>query len=80
MTTQVEHRPVHPRTQQRTLPRLGIIHGTLPGWIFAKLVIWGALAVSVALLYRGVRAARALLVLTPLLALAAAAIALYKPF
>lgn len=62
------------------LARLGVMHGALPGWVLAKLAIWGALAVAIALIHRGPRAARSLLVITPLLAMAAAAIALYKPF
>lgn len=61
------------------LARLGVMHGALPTWVLIKLGIWTVLAASMALPYRGARAARVLLVAAPLLALAAAATALYKP-
>ena len=61
------------------LARLGSMHGALPGWVYAKIVIWGALGAALFLAYRRAYAL-ALLVAVPLLALAAGAIALYKPF
>jgi hypothetical protein len=61
------------------LARLGIAHGGLPGWILLKLGIWLLLSGALALALRVTGAARAVLVGTPLLALLAAAIALYKP-
>jgi hypothetical protein len=62
------------------LARLGIIQAGLPGWILLKLGIWLLLAASIALVYRGREVARALVWAVPLLALAAAASALVKPF
>jgi hypothetical protein len=62
------------------LARLGIVQGGLPTWIWLKLTIWGMLGLTLTLIYRGVAFARALLVAVPLVAVLAAAIALYKPF
>ena len=62
------------------LARLEIIQGGLPGWIYLKLGIWVLLGASLALVYRGREIARALVWAVPLLALAAAASALIKPF
>lgn len=62
------------------LARLGAMHGALPAWVFVKLGIWVALAAAMALPYRGRAMAKALLVMVPLLAAAAGATALYKPF
>ena len=62
------------------LARLGIVHTGLPGWIYAKLVIWLVAGASIALLYRGRDAARTLLIALPLLGVLAAYFALYKPF
>ena len=62
------------------LARLGVMHGALPNWIYAKLAIWVALAAAIMVAYRGQRQARALLVVVPVLAVAAGAVALYKPF
>lgn len=62
------------------LARLGVDHGALfPGWIWAKLAIWVALAALVATRRSRVWAARALL-LVPLLAVLAAVVAYTKPF
>lgn len=61
------------------LARLGIVHDALPGWILLKLGIWLLLSAALALALRATAGARAVLVGTPLLALLAAAIALYKP-
>jgi len=62
------------------LARLGVMHGALPNWIYAKVVIWVALAAAMMVPYRGQQYARALLIAVPLLAVAAGAVALYKPF
>jgi hypothetical protein len=61
------------------LARLEITHElALPGWIWAKLGIWGALGAAVAF-RRSRRLAAAALALAPLLALLAGWVALYKP-
>ena len=62
------------------LARLGIVQGGLPGWIWGKLAIWIALGGALALAARGREPARIVLIGVPLLAVAAGAIALYKPF
>ena len=62
------------------LARMGVLHGALPDWVKVKLVLWVAVGAAIALPYRGKGYARLLLVGLPLLLLAAAAIALYKPF
>ena len=62
------------------LARMGIMHGSLPGWILLKLGIWLVLAASIAVVYRGREIARALIWAVPLLAAAAGATALLKPF
>jgi hypothetical protein len=62
------------------LARLEIIQGGLPGWIWGKLVIWIVLGAALALTTRGREPARLALITVPLLAVAAGAIALYKPF
>ena len=62
------------------LARLGVMHGSLPGWIYAKLVIWLVASGSIALAYRGPGIARTLLMVLPLLGVLAAYFALYKPF
>ncbi|MDF2770520.1 MAG: hypothetical protein K0S86_13 [Geminicoccaceae bacterium] len=62
------------------LARLGIVQGGLPTWIYLKLAIWLALAAAIAVPFYGARSARALLVALPMLAAAAGATAIYKPF
>ncbi|MFN8588139.1 MAG: hypothetical protein U0704_10105 [Candidatus Eisenbacteria bacterium] len=62
------------------LARLGTVHGALPGWILIKLALWTLVAGAIALPHRNPRWARALPVVVTLLALAAAATAIYKPF
>jgi hypothetical protein len=62
------------------LARLGIVHGGLPAWIYLKLAIWVLLGGAIALVYRSRGLARGTLLALPVLALLAAAIALYKPF
>jgi len=62
------------------LARLGVMHGALPNWIWAKLAIWVTLAAALVVPYLGRTYARVLLGAVPLLAVAAGAVALYKPF
>jgi hypothetical protein len=62
------------------LARLGIAQDGLPVWIYLKLTIWLILGAALALVYRGARVARIVLVAAPLFAVLAAAIALHKPF
>ena len=63
------------------LARLDITHGFgLPGWIWAKLVIWTLLGAAVVVASRIPALAGRLLVVVPVLAVLAGIIALYKPF
>ena len=52
----------------------------LPGWVYAKLVIWTLVAAAPALLYRSPQLARLTMLAAPVVAVVAAAVALYKPF
>jgi len=62
------------------LARIGFAHGSgFPLWLWVKLGLWTAFAVVAALPYRRPDAGRALLVAMPLLAMGAAAMAVYKP-
>ena len=54
--------------------------GLLPGWIWAKLVLWVILGGLVALPYRSRTMARSLLFVLPLLGLVGAFLANYRPF
>lgn len=60
------------------LARLGVMHTGLPGWVYLKLVIWLLLGAAIFLVYRG--RARMVMIAVPVLAVAAAATALLKPF
>jgi hypothetical protein len=62
------------------LARLGLASGGLPGWIWAKLVIWMLFGALAALPYRRPQLARPVFLTLPLLGLAAAWLALTKPF
>lgn len=62
------------------LARIGTPEGGLPGWILAKLGIWLSLAVAMWVQSRSRSGAKAVLLLAPVLALLAAAIAFTKPF
>src|SRR5215207_40641 len=62
------------------LARMGVMHGGLPNWIYVKLGIWFVLAGAMVVPYLGPRYARTILVAVPVLAVLAAATALYKPF
>ncbi len=50
-----------------------------PGWVFLKLAIWMALSVAVMIPYRKPALAKPLFLLYPVLGLAAALTAIYKP-
>jgi hypothetical protein len=63
------------------LARVGFGHGALlPGWIWAKIVLWLLLGGLIALPYRNRPLARLLLPLLPLLGLLGAYLGTYKPF
>jgi hypothetical protein len=62
------------------LARLGIAQAGLPGWIWAKLVIWVAIGGLLALPYRRPELARVVWLGAVALGLCAAWIGLYKPF
>lgn len=62
------------------LARLGIVQGGLPGWIWAKLVVWVLLGALIALPYRFPEAAKTMALIAPLLAAVAAYFAIFKPF
>ena len=62
------------------LARLGVMHGAgFPGWLWAKIAIWGALVVAMLLPYRVPALARPVLVALPVLGGLAAYMAIYKP-
>lgn len=61
------------------LARLGM-GGGLPGWVWAKLVLWLILGAAAATFKRGPGLARLVLWLLPVLGGVAAWLALYKPF
>jgi hypothetical protein len=63
-----------------TLARLGVSHGSLPGWIVVKLACWVVLAALVALPYRRPELARAIFWFLPVLGGIAIVMAVYKPF
>ncbi len=61
--------------------RLGTQAGSfLPGWAWAKVVVWLLFGALVTLPYRRPALARTVLFLLPLLGAVAAALAVYKPF
>ncbi len=63
------------------LARLEITHGLgLPGWIWAKLVLWGGLAIFVTVGKRAPQLAGWLTLLAPIFAILAGTIAHTKPF
>ncbi|WKW11876.1 hypothetical protein Strain138_001144 [Pseudogemmatithrix spongiicola] len=62
------------------LARIGFAHGSgFPLWLWVKLGLWTVFAVAAALPYRMRAATRPLLLMLPLLAMAAAGMAVYKP-
>jgi hypothetical protein len=62
------------------LARMGVMHAGLPGWIYAKLLIWVAFGGAMALVYRGKPQSKLVLFALPVLGVLAAVVALYKPF
>ena len=62
------------------LARLGLASGGLPGWIWAKVVIWSLFAALIVLPYRRPQFARSVFLMLPVLGVAAALLALTKPF
>ncbi len=62
------------------MARMGIVHGMLPGWIWAKLVIWLLLGAAIALPYRVPQSVKPLALLVPLLGSLAAYFGIFKPF
>ncbi len=62
------------------LARLGIVHGGLPGWAYAKLGIWVILAAAIGLLVRMPRWSKATWPVMILLGALAAYLAGSKPF
>lgn len=63
------------------LARLGIVQGSSwPGWIWAKVVIWGILGVAAFVPRRFPRTALPVMAALPLLGGLAAYMAIYKPF
>ena len=58
----------------------GMLGANLPGWAWAKLIIWLFFGAALTLPYRSQALARPLVIVLPLLAAAAAYLALYKPF
>lgn len=62
------------------LARIGFAHGSgFPLWLWVKLGLWTLFAVIAALPYRRPQMGRSLLIVLPFLAMAAAAMAVYKP-
>lgn len=61
------------------LARLGIVDAW-PGWVWGKLVVWGALAVAAVVPLRYPRAATMMLLLLPVLGGIAVWLAVFKPF
>lgn len=62
------------------LARLGLAHDSLPGWIYAKLVIWLYFGALMALLIRRKQMAKKMWFVMILLVGCAAYLAGYKPF
>src|SRR5687768_16268077 len=62
------------------LARLGIVRGTSwPGWVWAKVIVWGVLAGAAILPYRFPRTAVPVMLALPVLGGIAAYMAIYKP-
>lgn len=62
------------------LARLGIVHGGLPGWVYAKLAIWLFLGGSMVLARKKAAHGTKLILLWVFVGGLAAYLALYKPF
>jgi hypothetical protein len=61
------------------LARLGLMH-SLPGWAYAKIILWFVLGALPAIVLRKPKAAKAVLALSVLVVMAAAYLAGMKPF
>ena len=61
------------------LARLGISHSGIPGWVWMKVVLWLILGLVPLWIRKSPKVARPLLLVLPLLVLAGAYLALYKP-
>ena len=62
------------------LARLGLVQGSFPGWVWAKLVVWLLIGGLAAIPYRRPHLARAVFVALPVLGGLAAWLAIFKPF
>jgi hypothetical protein len=62
------------------LARIGVGHGSLPGWVIAKLVIWLVFAIMVGVVIRKNSWAKPIWIVTLLLGGSAAYLAGSKPF
>jgi uncharacterized membrane protein SirB2 len=63
------------------LARIGFSHGAnFPLWLWTKLGVWTVIAAAAALPYRTRSMGRPMLLVLPLLAMTAAAMAVYKPW
>ncbi|NJM09741.1 MAG: hypothetical protein HC883_02255 [Bdellovibrionaceae bacterium] len=62
------------------LARLGVAHGGLPGWVWAKLVIWLIFGGVTAILVRKPQTAKPMWLGILVLAVTGAYLAQYKPF
>ena len=62
------------------LARLGLMQGGLPGWVWAKLVLWLLVGGLFLLPYRRPSLAKPVFLLLPFLGALAAVLAIYKPF
>jgi hypothetical protein len=62
------------------LARLGFMGQSFPGWVWAKIVIWGLLAAALVVPRRRPSLARPLLYALPLLGGLAVYMVVYKPF
>jgi hypothetical protein len=62
------------------LARIGVVHGSLPGWAVAKLGIWIIFAISVGVIIRQKSLAKPIWIITLILGGIAAYLAGNKPF
>ena len=61
------------------LARIGIMHGSLPGWVLTKLVIWILLGAAPALIYRKGANTKLWIFVVLVLAAAACTLGTFKP-
>ncbi len=62
------------------LARMGVMHGAMPGWAVAKIVIWVVFALAAGVLLRKASLAKSIWILTIVLGGTAAYLAGNKPF